>query len=501
MLLMESIRKIRLKYYRKGESIREIARDTGISRNTVRKVLRNDETNHKYQREAIHKPKIGAFEHILKEWLLAEEKLSKKERSNAVNIFERLQHEGYTGAYDSIQRYIKEFKRDLHPSLSNAFIPLSFAAGEAYQFDWSDEKVELGGIIQSIKVAHFRLSYSRKSFIAAYLRESQEMLFDAHIKAFEYFGGVLLRGIYDNLKTAIDFVFVGKERQFNRRFLELMSHYLIEPTACTPASGWEKGQVEKQVQNMRQGVFVPRLKADSLESLNAIIIQKVEEIETRRKHPEFGDKTIAEVFTEERTILQPLPIPFRGYIERESKVSSTCLVQVDRNRYSVECHYANCVVSVRIYADKIIVIAESKVIGEHRRLFSRDKVAYNPWHYVPLLERKPGGLRNGAPFRELALPQSIEQMRHKLLKKRGGDKDFVKILQAIPLHGIDAVLTACELALADEIIQGDYVLNVIGRLRPGILEVAIPLPVYFELREEPWSDCGRYNGLLGGQYA
>ena len=99
------------------------------------------------------------------------------------------------------------------------------------------------------------------------------MLFDAHIKAFEYFGGVLLRGIYDNLKTAIDFVFVGKERQFNRRFLELMSHYLIEPTACSPASGWEKGQVEKQVQNMRQGVFVPRLKADSLESLNAIIIQ------------------------------------------------------------------------------------------------------------------------------------------------------------------------------------------------------------------------------------
>ena len=498
---MESIRKIRLKYYRKGESIREIARDSGISRNTVRKVLRNDETEHKYQREVIHKPKLGAFENILKELLLAEEKLSKKERSNGMKIFERLQHEGYTGAYDSIQRYIKEFKRDLHPSLNNAFIPLYFAAGESYQFDWSDETVELDGITQAIKVAHFRLCYSRKSFVVAYLRESHEMLFDAHIKAFEYFGGVLLRGIYDNMKTAVDFIFVGKDRQFNRRFLELMSHYLVEPTACNPASGWEKGQVENQVQNMRQGVFVPRLKADSLESLNAMIIQKVEDIEAKRKHPEFRDKTIIEVFAEERPILQPLPIAFRGYIERESKVSSTCLVQVDRNRYSVDCHYANWVVSVRIYAAKIVIVAECKIIGEHRRLFGRDKVAYNPWHYVPLLERKPGGLRNGAPFLELALPQSIEQMRQKLLKRRGGDKDFVKILQAIPLHGIEAVVTACELALADEIIQGDYVLNVIGRLRPGILDVAISLPVYFELREEPWSDCGRYNGLLGGQYA
>ena len=126
MLLMESIRKIRLKYYRKGDSIHEIVRDTGISRNTVRKVLRNDETQHKYQREVIHKPKLGAFENTLKEYLIAEEKLAKKERSNAVKIFERLRHEGYTGAYDSVQRYIKEFKHSLHPSLSNGFYSVIF---------------------------------------------------------------------------------------------------------------------------------------------------------------------------------------------------------------------------------------------------------------------------------------------------------------------------------------------------------------------------------------
>ncbi len=161
--------------------------------------------------------------------------------------------------------------------------------------------------------------------------------------------------------------------------------------------------------------------------------------------------------------------------------------------------YANCAVVARLYANQVVILAESKVIGEHHRYFGRDHIAYNPWHYVSLLERKPGALRNGAPFQEFGLPEGIEAIRHKLIKKRGGDKEFVKILQAIPIYGVEEVATACDLALEDGIIQGDYVLNVIGRLRPGILEVKIP--VYYTLREEPWSDCGRYNGLLGGNHA
>lgn len=495
---METIGKIRLKYHRKGESIREIVRSTGISRNTVRKYLRSNETQAAYEREAIHEPKLGPFKAILHEWLVAQEKLPKKERSCGTHLFHDLQAKGYLGAYDSVQRYMKAFKQDSHLS-GKAFIPLVFAPGEAYQFDWSQEKVELGGVIQTVHVAHFRLCYSRKSFLVAYLRESQEMLFDAHIRAFEYFGGVPLRGIYDNLKTAVDLVFVGKDRQFNRRFLELMSHYLIEPTACSPAAGWEKGQVENQVQHMRQGIFVPRLKATDLQALNMVMLQKAEAIETKRKHPELTDKTIAEVFAQERASLKPLPVAFAGYIERECRVSSTCLVQVDRNRYSVDCHYANCAVVARLYANQVVILSEGKIIGEHHRYFGRDHIAYNPWHYVPLLERKPGALRNGAPFQEFGLPEGIEAIRHKLIKKRGGDKEFVKILQAIPIYGVEEVATACDLALEDGIIQGDYVLNVIGRLRPGILEVKIP--VYYTLREEPWSDCGRYNGLLGGNHA
>jgi transposase len=98
-----------------------------------------------------------------------------------------------------------------------------------------------------VKVAYMRLCWSRMAFRRIYPRETQEMVFDAHVQGFEFFGGVALRGIYDNMKTAVTAVFAGKDRAFNRRFLVMMDHHRIEPVACTPAAGWEKGQVENQV--------------------------------------------------------------------------------------------------------------------------------------------------------------------------------------------------------------------------------------------------------------
>ena len=131
------------------------------------------------------------------------------------------------------------------------FIPLAFSAGEAYQFDWSYETVELGGQVQPVKVAHLRLCHSRVFLAVAYLREAQEIVFDAHWRAFQLWGGVPRRGIYDNLKTAVDLIFAGKQRQYNRRFVQMASHYLIEPVACTPASGWEKGQAGRESSRAR----------------------------------------------------------------------------------------------------------------------------------------------------------------------------------------------------------------------------------------------------------
>ena len=117
------------------------------------------------------------------------------------------------------------------------YIPLTFDPGDAFQFDWSHETVVLGGHTTAIKVAHIRLCHSRQFLVVAYLRESQEMVIDAHNRAFAFFGGVWGRGLYDNMKTAVTTILCGKDREFNRRFSQLCSHYRYEPVACTPAAG------------------------------------------------------------------------------------------------------------------------------------------------------------------------------------------------------------------------------------------------------------------------
>jgi len=146
-----------------------------------------------------------------------------------------------------VRRYARKWRDEQGALTAAAYVPLSFDPGEAYQFDWSHEIVLLDGVTTIVKVAHMRLCHSRMIFVRAYPRETQEMVFDAHERAFSFFKGACTRGIYDNMKTAVETIFVGKERKFNRRFAQMCSHYLVEPVACTPASGWEKGQVENQV--------------------------------------------------------------------------------------------------------------------------------------------------------------------------------------------------------------------------------------------------------------
>src|SRR5699024_8618310 len=143
------------------------------------------------------------------------------------------------------------------------------------QFDWSHEYVLMGGVTTKVKVAHLRLCHSRMPFLIAYPRETQEMVFDAHDQAFAFFGGACARGIYDNMSTAVDAILIGKERRFNRRFERMCSHHLVEPTACSPAAGWEKGQVESQVKTSRQQFFTPRLRVADYVELNAILRERV----------------------------------------------------------------------------------------------------------------------------------------------------------------------------------------------------------------------------------
>ncbi len=193
MLCVETIGKIRRRRLVQGESISAIARDLGLSRNTVKRALRSEGERFEYRRSSQPRPKLGPFLETLEAWLEAETKLPAREQRTAQRIYEALCLEGYTGAVDTVRRQMRTFERR-RVSVAGAFIPQYFAPGEAYQFDFSHEHVELGGIDQVVKLAHLRLCHSRAFFLIAYPRESQEMVFDAHARAFEFFGGVPRRG-------------------------------------------------------------------------------------------------------------------------------------------------------------------------------------------------------------------------------------------------------------------------------------------------------------------
>src|SRR6267154_1053717 len=258
MLVVETIARIRRERFVKGKSIKEIVRELKVSRNTVRKVLRSGATSFEYLRTVQPRPKLGSWRADLDRMLSGNEAKPARERLTLIRIFEELRGLGYGGGYDAVRRYARKWLASRGEAIAEAYVPLSFAPGEAYQFDWSHEVVLINGVTVTVKVAHVRLCHSRMLFVRAYPRETQEMVFDAHARAFAFFRGGCTRGIYDNMKTAVETVFIGKDRQYNRRFLRMCSHYLVEPTACTPASGWEKGQVENQVGLVRERFFTPR---------------------------------------------------------------------------------------------------------------------------------------------------------------------------------------------------------------------------------------------------
>jgi len=505
VLSMDHIAEIRRRHFISGETISEIARSLNLSRPTVRKALQA-ETEPVYQRQVQPTPKLGDFKDQLTDWLVFDSKLPKRRRRTAQRLFECLQVEGYQGSYGPVQRFVLDWKRESgkQPVANQAFVPLVFPAGETCQFDWSYEYVVLGGVLQTIKVAHFRLSYSRKMFLVAYPRETQEMVLDAHTRAFAYFSGVPKRMIYDNLKTVVDAIFVGKDRQFNRRFLTMANHYLFEPVACTPESGWEKGQVENQVGNVREWLFTPTPKFSSFDDLNAWLALRCQELANRR-HPEQTARTIADCFAEEQPLLLPIKAVFDGYVEKTMRVSSTCLVKVDHNRYSVPAEWVNRVVSVRLTAGRIRLVAERQVLAEHARCYGRNQLVCDPWHYLPILEQKPGALRHGAPFQQWDLPTPIRIVRDRLLKQDKGDRAFVELLlmaRSLGENGLETLEVACDLTLQTGVIAAAIVLNEMRRLteaaRPKALQdLPASIPT---LQIEVQADCSRYDSLRRSCY-
>src|SRR5277367_3312128 len=495
MLIVETIGRIRREHLVKGKSIKEIARDLKISRNTVRRILRSGETSFSYEREVQPRPRLGRWKADLDRMLTTNAGNAARERLTLIRLFEELRALGYEGGYDAVRRYARTWSREHASQTTAVFVPLTFAPGEAYQFDWSHEIVVMDGVTTIVKVAHVRLCHSRMMFVRGYPRETQEMVFDAHERAFAFFKGACGRGIYDNMKTAVDTIFVGKDRQYNRRFLQMCSHHLVDPVACTPASGWEKGQVENQVGLVRERFFTPRLRVKTYDEMNAWLLDKSIAYAKAHPHPERPDQTVWEVFEEDRPNLVPYRGRFDGFHALPASVSKTCLVRFDNNRYSVSSSAVGRPVDIHAYADHIIIRQDGRIVAEHERAFGRGHTVYDPWHYVPVLARKPGALRNGAPFKDWVLPAALDHIRRKLAGSDDGDRQMVKILAAVLTDGLPAVEAACAQALAENVHSADVVLNILARRSDPGPAPPIHTPAALGLRHTPVADCARYDSL------
>jgi transposase len=475
--------------------MKRIARELHVSRNTVRKILRSDETDFSYERERQPMPRIGPWQEKLDGMLLANAIKSSRERLTLIRIYEELRAAGYEGGYDAVRRYARVWSKGRGAVTAEAYVPLYYAPGEAYQFDWSHEVVLIAGVTVTVKVAHARLCHSRMMFVRAYMRESQEMVFDAHDRAFAFFRGACTRGIYDNMKTAVEAVFTGKERKYNRRFLQMCSHYLVDPVACTPASGWEKGQVENQVGLVRERFFTPRLRVRSLEELNGWLLDKCVAYAKAHKHPEQSDRTIWEMFEAERPRLVPYAGPFDGFHSVPASVAKTCTVRFDNNKYSVLATAVGRPVEVHAYAERIVIRQDGVIVGEHARVFGRGQTVYDPWHYVPVLARKPGALRNGAPFRDWVLPPALAAIRRKLKGSDDGDRQMVQILSCVAADGLPTVEAACREALDQGVHSAPVIINILARRKDVAPLPLLLTPASLHLTHAPVADCARYDSL------
>lgn len=509
MGLLNVIRKLRL---REKLPIREIARRTGLSRNTIKKYLNSGTIEPKFATPD-RPSKLDPFAEKLAGWLKTEAGKSRKQRRTLKQMHADLVKLGFTGSYGRVAAFARDWRtdrqREQQTTGRGTFVPLSFRPGEAFQFDWSEDYGHLTDERTKLQMAHIKLSHSRAFLLRAYPLQTHEMLFDAHWHAFRVFGGVPERGIYDNMKTAVDRVGRGKERQVNLRFLAMANHYVFEPEFCNPAAGWEKGQVEKNVQDSRHQILQEMPDFPDLATMNAWLEQRCLEVWQETPHGTLPG-TIADVWAEERAALMPLPPAFDGFIELSKRVSPTCLISFERNRYSVPASFANRPVSLRIYPDRLVVAAEGNILCEHGRIIQRShklppRTIYDWRHYLAVLQRKPGALRNGAPFAEF--PPAFRQLQEQMLRKPGGDREMVDILALVLQHDEQAVLTAVELALAEGVATKTHVLNLLHRLVDGKVIGGPPLdtPQALALRREPKANVERYDGLrtsvAGGRHA
>jgi transposase len=427
-----------------GRSQRAVAREFGLSRETVRKMLQYAVPPGYQRQQPIKRPKLGPWLGVIDAILEDDKQRPTKQRHTAKRIFERLREEhGFTGGYTIVKDYV----RSAELRSREMFIPLTHAPGEA-QADFGEALVVVAGVEQKAHYLAMDLPHSDGCFVVAFPAETTEAFLEGHVRAFAYFGAVPTRILYDNTKIAVARILGGEERQRTRAFSELQSYYLFTDKFGRPAKGNDKGKVEGLVGYARRNVMVPIPRVSSWEELNTHL-----EAESRkrrllrlRRHSE----TIGERFERDHGAMLPLPAaPYEACEKIAGRVSSLSLVRYRSNDYSVPTQYGHRQVWLKGYVHQVVIACGSEVIARHQRSYERETVVFDPLHYLALLEQKTRALDQAAPLAGWQLPDCFAQLRRLLearLKKHGS-REYVQVLRLMETFALAEVTQAIEDAL------------------------------------------------------
>lgn len=475
------------------KSIRELQRETGHSRNTIRKVLRGEYQGYSPRAEQPY-PVLGPYLAIIDKWLTEDKERPKKQRHTAKRVYDRLVEEhAFKGGESSVRRYVREAKRRIGVSPPRAFIPLDPECAREAEVDWGSMTAKIKGVLVRLKFFCMRSKYSGKHFIRCYPCERQQVFFDAHMHAFLFFGGVFAVLIYDNLTTAVQKILFGKDRVEQEAFVKLRAYYNFTSRFCNPNSPHEKGGVEGMVGYVRRNYMVPVPEADSVEELNEKFLQKCLAYGGHRI--DARERTVDEYFEAEKERLLSLPkIPFSNVLVKLAKVDRYSTVIVDRNRYSVPTLYVGLKVSVELSADKIVFFYDSKKIASHLRVYGCNKWCLNPEHYLDLIKQRPASFHAARPIREWrkSWPPVLEKLLEKFQSLHGetqGIKEFVDVLGLYRRYQASEVEAAVELALEYRVHSVDQIKQILDHCEPDFC----PAPL------DGWPETVQHDISLYGQ--
>ena len=435
-------------------SEREAAKQFGLARETVRKMLRYSVPPGYRRQQPVRRPKLDAWTGAIDQILEDDKAEGRKQRHTAKRIFERLRDEhAYTGGYTIVKDYVRLRKL----SQREMFVPLAHPPGDA-QADFGEAMVVIAGVESKAHYLAMDLPQSDDCFVMAFPAETTEAFLEGHNHAFAYFGGVPRTILYDNTKIAVARILGDGTRTKTRAFTELQSHYLFAEKFGRPGKGNDKGKVEGLVGYARRNFMVPRPRFATWDGFNAHLL--VQSQKRRERKLRGHQQTIGERFGKDRERLLSLPAaPYEACDKRSTRVTSMSLVRYRTNDYSVPVEWGHREVLVKGFVHEVVICAASEVIARHPRSYEREDIIFNPLHYLALLEQKANALDQAAPLVGWKMPEGFDELRRLMEARLGkkGKRECVQVLRLLETFALAEVERAIDDALRMGTISFDAV--------------------------------------------